>query len=182
MREVQAQRAGRRGQSAKRVVTTDTSSMFDLMYCTACGSRMWYQPPSGTRTRAYFQCSQRATGGACKAGMVQAEAVEAGMLEIVESLAIPAEWHDEIIRRAERLASLLKLLCRLTLHPFRPSYAACGSSSPMSGLTRLPISRSGHGYRRCSTARSRNGLLRLMSPGSRRFSGISLPWSSRARR
>ena len=105
MREVQAQRAGRRGQSAKQVVTTDTSSLFDLLYCTACGARIWYQPPSGTRTRAYFQCSQRATGGECKAGMEQAEAVDAGMEAIVESLALPAEWHDEILSRAERLAA-----------------------------------------------------------------------------
>jgi len=37
--------------------------------------------------------------------MVQAEAVDAGMEAIVESLALPAEWHDEIISRAERLAA-----------------------------------------------------------------------------
>jgi hypothetical protein len=105
MREVQAQRAGGRSRPASKVVSTPTSSLFDLVYCPECGSRMWYQPPSGTRKRAYYLCSQRAQGGSCKSGMVQAKAVEAGMMSAMQSLAVPSEWHAEIIRRAERLAA-----------------------------------------------------------------------------
>jgi site-specific DNA recombinase len=105
IREVGQARTDRPGRSADRVVKTPSASLFDLAYCVECGARMWFQPPSGTRKRAYYLCSQRATRRECGARMVQADVVDEAMLTMMQLLAVPEELHAEILRRAAKLAS-----------------------------------------------------------------------------
>jgi DNA invertase Pin-like site-specific DNA recombinase len=103
--EIQTARAGKRGRPAGQVVRTPSASLFDLTYCVACGSRMWLQPPSGTRKHPYYLCSRRATGGPCQAGMVRADVVDGTLLAVMGQLAVPEAWHAEILRRATNLAT-----------------------------------------------------------------------------
>jgi site-specific DNA recombinase len=100
VRAVQASRAGRRGRPAGSVVREMSASLLGLAYCAKCSSRMWHQPPQGRRLYPYYQCSKRAVGAECDAPMVRGDHIEVALSDVVKTLALPEEWHEEILRRA----------------------------------------------------------------------------------
>jgi site-specific DNA recombinase len=100
VRAVEAERSNRRVSAASTVIKTPAASLVDLAYCAACGARMWFQSANPSRSRAYYICSDHATGGECPARGCRADIVDQALLDFVRRLAVPEEWHDTILRRA----------------------------------------------------------------------------------
>ena len=69
-----------------------------IIRCAACGAPMWTHPSAHNR---YYVCSGR-DHRTCDAKMVRADVVEQQALEMLRTLAVPADWHAQIIAEAER--------------------------------------------------------------------------------
>lgn len=98
--------AEKRGRVSLRSDATGGGSLTELAYCEHCGSRMHYQPSTSHTSRryGYYRCAG-CDKMICSARGVRSDKVEEQMRQIVGMMALPREWREEIISRAEQLLS-----------------------------------------------------------------------------
>ncbi|KAB8333678.1 recombinase family protein [Scytonema tolypothrichoides VB-61278] len=101
---IMGRHAAKRGRVSLRSDSTGGGSLTELAYCEHCGSRMHYQPSTSQTSRryGYYRCAgcDKMT---CSARGVRSDKVEEQMRQIVGMMALPREWREEVISRAEQL-------------------------------------------------------------------------------
>jgi hypothetical protein len=96
--------AEKRGRVSLRSDSTGGGTLTELAHCEHCGSRMHYQPSTSHTSRryGYYRCAGCAKM-ICSARGVRSDKVEEQMRQIVGMMALPREWREEVINRAEHL-------------------------------------------------------------------------------
>jgi site-specific DNA recombinase len=76
----------------------------EIVYCYRCGARMWYHY-SGDGRRKYYVCGGRSRR-TCDAPFGRADTVEETALEIMNTLTLPHNWQNEVLKRVQHLQQL----------------------------------------------------------------------------
>jgi site-specific DNA recombinase len=105
--QIMLQRDSKPGKTS--VATGDSSALLNgIMYCYSCGQPLWYHQSVAKRGKGvyyYYRCSglSRRT---CTARQVRADMIEDQVLDLVQNLAIPVAWHDDILRYAADMLAI----------------------------------------------------------------------------